>query len=171
MAKTDGFYKYQYELQEFDNRFPESELLEYIEELLIASEDLQKRLETEKEIQYIPYFEQTHFCVFLYPSADNLSDKIPRRIEDFNKNELPANNLKTGNLMFDANYSMVLVNDFTDRENALSYFQKLIEKQSDFEQFGPYKFYSFVISEDNFQILYRTKGLEEYLSFFKTNYQ
>jgi tetratricopeptide (TPR) repeat protein len=171
MAKTDGFYKYQYELQEFDNRFPESELLEYIEELLIASEDLQKRLETEKEIQYIPYFEQTHFCVFLYPSADNLSDKIPRRIEDFNKNELPANNLKTGNLMFDANYSMVLVNDFTDRENALSYFQKLIEKQSDFEQFGPYKFYSFVISEDNFQILYRTKGLEEYLNFFKTNYQ
>jgi tetratricopeptide (TPR) repeat protein len=171
MAKTDGFYKYQYELQEFDKRFPESELLEYIEELLTASEDLQKRLETEKEIQYIPYFDQTHFCVLLYPSVDGLPDRIPSSIEEFNKNTLSAADLKTGNLTFDDNYSMVLINEFAGRENALSYFQKLIEKQSDFEQLGPYKFYSFVISEDNFQILYRTKGLEEYLSFFKTNYQ
>ncbi|MBR9999947.1 MAG: methyltransferase [Cyclobacteriaceae bacterium] len=171
MAKTDGLYKYQYELQEFDNKFPESELLGYIEELLTASEDLQTRLATEKAIQYIPYFDQTHFCVFLYPTNDDLTDKIPKHIDELNKNVLASGDLKTGNLMFNDKYSMVLINQFTDRENALAYFQKLIEKQSDFEQLGPYKFYSFVISEDNFQILYQTKGLEEYLNFFHANYQ
>lgn len=171
LAKTDGYYKYQFELQEFDEKFPESELLNYVGELLTASEELQTRLATEKEIQYIPYFEQTHFCVFLYPTLDDLSEKIPKKIEDLNKNELANGDLKTGNLMFNDSYSMVLINEFPDRENAISYFKKFNEKQSIFEELGPYKFYSFVISEDNFQILYQTKGLQEYLNFFKNNYQ
>ena len=171
LARTDGLYKYQFELQEFDDKFPESELLAYTGELLNASEDLQKRMETEREIQYIPYFEQTHYCVFLYPSVDDLSEKIPKSIEAFNKNEIGDAGLNTGNLFFDEQYSMVLVNEFDGREKALDYYGKLTEKQFDFEQLGAYKFYSFVISEDNFQILYRTKGLQEYLNFFKTNYQ
>jgi len=171
LAKIDGIYKYQYELQEFDVEFPESELLNYVEELMKTSEEFQLKLATEKEIQYIPYFDQTHYCVFLYPTSEVLADKIPKIIENFNKSELTSENLKTGNLMFNEEYSLVLVNEFSDRENAISYFEKLTEKQSIFEELGPYKFYSFVISEDNFQILYRTKGLEEYLSFFKTNYQ
>jgi tetratricopeptide (TPR) repeat protein len=171
LAKVDGIYKYQYELQEFDNQFPESELLDYVEQLLTTSEEFQLKLTTEKEIKFIPYFDQTHYCVFLYPTLEVLSDKIPEKIEEFNKNELPSENLRTGNLMFNDDYSLVLVNEFEDRENALTYYHKLSEKQSIFEELGPYKFYSFVISEDNFQILYQTKGLEEYLNFFETNYQ
>ncbi len=171
MAKTDGYYKYRYELQEFDEKFPESELLNYVQQLLTASEELQTRLATEKEIQYIPYFDQTHYCVFMYPTLDDLSEKIPKRIEDLNKNELASGNLKTGNLTFNDSYSMVLINEFANREVAISYFKKFNEKESIFEDLGPYKFYSFVISEDNFQILYQTKGLQDYLNFFKNNYQ
>jgi tetratricopeptide (TPR) repeat protein len=171
MAKTDGYYKYRYELQEFDEKFPESELLNYVQQLLTASEELQTRLATEKEIQYIPYFDQTHYCVFMYPTLDDLSETIPKKIEDLNKNELASGNLKTGNLTFNDSYSMVLINEFANREAAISYFKKFNEKESVFEDLGPYKFYSFVISEDNFQILYQTKGLQDYLNFFKNNYQ
>jgi len=171
LAKTDGYYKYQYELQEFDNKFPESELLNYVNELLTASEELQTRMAAEKEVQYIPYFDQTHYCVFMYPTLDDLSDEIPHEIEDLNKKEWASGDLKTGNLTFNDSYSMVLINAFANREEALDYFKMFSEKQSAFENIGPYKFYSFVISEDNFQILYQTKGLQEYMSFFKNNYQ
>ncbi|MDZ7650835.1 MAG: hypothetical protein U5K54_28900 [Cytophagales bacterium] len=34
-----------------------------------------------------------------------------------------------------------------------------------------HKFYSFVITKDNFQLFYRTKALDEYLTFFDRNYQ
>ncbi len=170
LAKTDGYYKYQYELQEFDDKFPESELLNYVNELITASEELQTRLATEKEIQYIPYFDQVHYCIFMYPTLEDLSDKIPHEIEDLNKNNWTSGDLKTGNLMFNDSYSMVLINEFANREKAMEYFKMFNEKQSAFENLGPYKFYSFVISEDNFQILYRTKGLQDYMNFFKNNY-
>ena len=171
LAKTDGYYKYQYELQEFDNKFPESELLNYVNELFTASEELQTRMASEKEVQYIPYFDQTHYCVFMYPTLDDLSDKIPLEIEELNKKEWDSGDLKTGNLTFNDSYSMVLINAFANREEALNYFKMFSEKQSAFENNGPYKFYSFVISEDNFQILYQTKGLQDYMNFFENNYQ
>lgn len=171
LAKTDGYYKYQYELQEFDDKFPESELLNYVNDLLTSAEDFQTRLATEKEIQYIPYFDQTHYCVFLYPTLDDLSNTIPQKIEDLNRDLWSSDDLKTGNLTFNDSYSMVLINEFANREKAMEYFNLFNEKQSSFENAGPYKFYSFVISEDNFQILYQTKGLQEYLNFFEKNYQ
>jgi hypothetical protein len=82
-----------------------------------------------------------------------------------------SDQLKTGNLKFNDGYSMVLINEFANREKAMEYFKLFDEKQSSFENAGPYKFYSFVISDDNFQILYKTKGLQEYLNFFEKNYQ
>ncbi len=170
-AKSDGIYKYQYELQEFDKRYPESELLGYVEQLLLSSEDLQQKLSQEKEIQYIPYFDQEHFFVFLYPSEVGLTEKIPKRIDEINEQELEELNLKSGNLIFNEEFSLVLIDEFKDRENAKSYYKRFNEKQSFADDLGPYKFYSFVISKDNFQILYQTKGLEEYLNFFEVNYQ
>ena len=171
LAKSEGIYKYQFELQEFDKKFPESELLDYVEQLLLSSEDLQMRLSQEKEIEYIPYYDQVHFFVFLYPTEDGLTEKIPKRIDEINAKELEENNLKSGNLVFNEEYSLVLIDEFKDRENATSYYKRFNEKQSFIDDLGRYKFYSFVISKDNFQILYRTKGLEEYLIFFENNYQ
>jgi hypothetical protein len=36
---------------------------------------------------------------------------------------------------------------------------------------GNYNFHNFVITKDNFDIFYRTKGLDEYIQFFEKNYQ
>jgi hypothetical protein len=41
---------------------------------------------------------------------------------------------------------------------------------SSLTELGNHKFDTFVITKDNFDIFYRTKGLDEYLKFFETNY-
>jgi hypothetical protein len=63
------------------------------------------------------------------------------------------------------------VEGFPDRETALSYFDKFLAQVNNTKPFSNYKFYNFVITKDNFQTFYRTKALDEYLTFFDRNYQ
>ncbi len=170
LAKQDGIYKYQYELQQFDNRYPESELIDYVEELLLTSEDYQKKQATEKEIKYIPYFDQEHFFIVLYPKKGELSESLLVNIEDFNNEYAKDYNLETGNLVFNDEYSLILINEFDNKSTAITYYDTFNQDTSPLNKFSSYKFYNFVISKDNFQILYQTKGLEEYLNFFEKNY-
>lgn len=169
-AKTDGLYKYQYELQNFENQFPESDLLDFVNHLLESSKEHQEAMISQKAIQYISYFDQVHFFVILYPSENSLSDQIPKLIDKFNQDNFSEDGLSSGNLIFDDDNSLLLINEFEDNMTAIAYYTFFNSEESPLNDFSSYKFYNFVISKDNFQILYQSKGLQEYLSFFKKNY-
>jgi hypothetical protein len=64
-----------------------------------------------------------------------------------------------------------IVIELPNRESALSYFDKFLAQIATAKPLSNYKFYSFVITKDNFQLFYRTKALDEYLTFFDRNYQ
>lgn len=168
-GKTEGFYKYQYELQQFDEEYPESELLDFVNHLLTSSTEFQEEMQ-QRDIQFIPYFEQEHFYVIIYSSQEQLADELTDKIDSFNSSRFQGNNLETGNLIFNDDYSMILINEFENKENALSYYNACNEDDSPLSEYSSVKLINFVISKDNFQIFYQTKGLEEYLDFFKKNY-
>jgi tetratricopeptide (TPR) repeat protein len=168
-GKTDGFYKYQYELQQFEKEFPESELLDFVNHLISSSTEYQEAMQ-KKDIQYIQYFEQVHFFVLLYPSEIQLSDELPKIIDSFNNSNFDGEDLKTGNLILNDEYSMVLINEFQDMREAKMYYNTINGDDSPLTDYSTYKLYNFVITKDNFQILYQTKGLQEYLNFFEKNY-
>lgn len=170
-AKTDGIYKYEYELQQFDTKYPESELTDYVHELLKTADELKISQAKQGEIQFIKYYEQEHYFVLLYPLKSKLSEEIPQRIENFNKNQIYRTDLKTGNLIFDDDHSMVLINEFANKDTAMEYYKKFNSEDSPMNDFSTYNLVNFVISKDNFQILYQTKGIDEYLKFFKKNYR
>ena len=75
------------------------------------------------------------------------------------------------NLILNDEKTITLVTEFADRKAALSYFDKFLAQIATAKPLSSYKFYSFVITKDNFQIFYRTKALDEYLTFFDRNYQ
>jgi tetratricopeptide (TPR) repeat protein len=168
-AKTDGFYKYQYELQQFENKYPESELIDFVNHLISSSDEYQDDMK-KRDVQYIQYFEQTHFFVLLYPTENKLSDELPDLIDSFNALNFEEEDLKSGNLILNGEYSMVLINEFTDKAEAEAYYNLINRDDSPLTDYSTYKLYNFVITKDNFQILYQTKGLQEYLNFFKKNY-
>ncbi len=169
-GKEDGIYKYQYELENFKKKFPDSELLNYVDTLLNTSREFQQEEMEKKEIHYLQYFDQLHYFVIIYPSRGNFADQLPVAIDDFDKTNFPDNQLKIGNLTFDDSNSMMLVNEFPNSEAAIDYYKKFNNKVSLIKDNPTLKIYNFVISKDNFQILYQTKGLKEYLEFFEKNY-
>jgi outer membrane protein assembly factor BamD (BamD/ComL family) len=168
-GKTDGFYKYQFELQQFEKDYPESELNEFVNHLILSSDDYQEELKA-RNVQYINYFDQVHFFVLVYPTESQLSDELPEKIDAFNALQFDDQDLRSGNLILNDTQSIVLINEFNDRAQALAYYNSFNGEDSPVTEFGTYKLINFVITKDNFQILYQTKGLEEYLSFFNKNY-
>lgn len=167
-GRIDDIYKYQYELNNFIKNHPDSELGEYAKKLLKASEEYQINLFSSSRGRYTSKFNQKHYFILVYNTKPELTSNIPTEIDNF----LNENNLKmtTGNLVLDEKYSMVLVNELPGKGSASS-FLDLFTKSNNLEV--TYKgeiFYPLVITIENFEILYESKDLKSYLTFFEKYY-
>lgn len=170
MGKKDGNRKYQYEIGNFAKEYPESELVPYASTLLEASEEFQKNRYNSARARFIQNFNQKHHFVLVYEIKEPLTSKIPSLIDRF----LQDNNfttLNTGNLILDESKSMILVNEFPGKGTAEGFIKFFSEKISLTDLFKGEKIEVFVITEDNFEVFYKTKDVSAYLNFFEKHYQ
>jgi hypothetical protein len=91
-------------------------------------------------------------------------------LEKFNRDNFKDRKLKTSNLILDDTYSLTLVDELPGISSALEFIKTFNEKLPTLSELRNHKFHSFVITKDNFDIFYRTKGLDEYVQFFEKNY-
>jgi len=169
-GKIEGQYKYQYELQQFIENNPDSKFLDYANSLLTASREFKVKELQRKGAQYFSYFDQPHFFIFVYPNLGSFSELIPALIENFINEHYANLNLKTGNLMLNEGFSIVLVNRFQTKDEAMDFYEDFNKRDLMLPQDENIKFENFVITEDNFQIFYQTRKTEDYLRFFKEKY-
>jgi outer membrane protein assembly factor BamD (BamD/ComL family) len=168
IGKTEDISQYQFKLAEFIEKYPDSELKAYAKKLLKASRDFQDNRVREKGVAYIPYFEQQHYFVALYPSSSRMND-FTAALESFN-DKFEYLDLKTSNLILNDEYTMILVTDFKNREFAIEYLDEFFESKELINAMPNFNLVKFVISKDNFNIFYQTKALKEYLEFFDKFY-
>ena len=170
-GRIEGQYKYQYELQQFIENHPESKYLDYANKLLAASRDFKSKELQRKGARYITYFDQPHFFIFVYPNLGSFAELIPGLIEKFINEQYRNLKLKTGNLSLNEGFSIVLVNKFETKELAMNFYKDFNERDLMLPQDQEVEFENYVITEDNFQILYQTKKTENYRTFFEENYK
>ena len=168
IGKTENISKYQYELSEFIKNNPDSELIDFATNLLKTSKDFQENKQRSKGIAYIPYFEQQHYFVIVYPVKNSVSS-FTRALEEFNET-FTTLDLKTSNLILNEEYSMILVTEFSGKEISMEYMESFFNSEELNNAMPNFNLVKFVISKDNFNIFYQTKGLNEYLSFFDKFY-
>jgi hypothetical protein len=73
--------------------------------------------------------------------------------------------------MLDNGRQMITVNNFDNSETAMTYFMGILNSKYIFtklENAGEY--FNFVISVENYPILYKNKDVQQYLRFFEKNY-
>jgi len=169
-GKVEGQYRYQYELQQFIEAYPESSMVSYAQELLDASKDFKTKELQRKGAQYITYFDQPHFFIFVYPNLGANAEIIPALIENYIDEHNPDIDLKTGNLSLNEGFSIVLVNKFQTKDQAMDFYDAFIGSDLQFPGADEVTFETFVITEDNFQILYQAKRTENYNKFFEAHY-
>jgi hypothetical protein len=171
IGETEDITRYQYSLQEYIKTYGESELARYAKKLLDASKDFEQSEEKRKGIGYIPSFEEPHYFVIVHRKTDNIDELASSALTNLNDSHFSTLGLKTSNLVLNDDYAITFVSDLAGKKTAVEYFQTFTEKLPGITDLRNHKFDNFVITKDNFDIFYRTKGLNEYIRFFEKNYQ
>jgi tetratricopeptide (TPR) repeat protein len=169
-GETENISKYQYELDQFIKTYEGNALAVYAQKLLETSRKFQQTEEKRKGIQYVRSFEEPHYFVLVYKRAEKMDEIASAALENFNRENYKELNLKTSNLVFNDEYTLTFVADLPENSTAIAYYKTFIEKLSSITTLRNHKFNNFVITKDNFDIFYRTKGLDEYIQFFEKNY-
>jgi len=170
VGETEDVAKYQYLLDELTKNYPETEAAAYAKKLLETSRSYQLKQEQQKGIQYIRSLEEPHYFVMVYRKDEDMTSVASVVLEQFNRDNFKDLKLKTSNLLLDDIYSLTLVDELPRVSSALEYAKTFSEKLPTLNELRNHKFQCFVITKDNFDIFYRTKGLDEYLQFFEKNY-
>lgn len=169
-GKTEDVNLYQYQLDEFSKKYAGSTTGDYAKKLLDTSKKFLEDQEKRKGIQYIRSLEEPHYFVMVYRKSENIGNKAVIALENFNRQYFGEYRLRTSNLVLNEDYTITLVAELPRVSSAIEYVHTFTEKLPLINEIRNYKFYNFVITKDNFDIFYRTKGLDEYLYFFEKNY-
>ena len=170
-GKTEGQYQYQYGLQQFIENYPESELNAYAQILLNTTQNFETTQAKREGARYYDYFDQAHFFVLVYESDEEMAQQVADAMDDYLSANYPNDNLINGNLIFSENQLLLLVNKFETKERALDFYKSFQSGNGVLKLIKSKEYEDFIITEDNFEIFYRTKQLEDYMNFFNDQYQ
>jgi tetratricopeptide (TPR) repeat protein len=170
-GKTEDISRYQYELGEFVKKYPDVTVKPYAEKLLASSKSLQEKMEKSRGIRFVIANTDPHYFVTVYKIGDKIATPVSDALEKFNDSQFKDKNLKSTNLIFTEEYAITFVIGLPNREEAMNYFDSFNSRAALLKPFSSYNFYNFVITKVNFDLFYRTKALDEYLTFFDRNYK
>ncbi len=170
IGKTMDIPSYQFALTEFETEYPNSELLDYVAHLLEISTELQNNLLTGNKKKFIEDFDQKHSFILIYNFETYGEDELPARIDEFINSYFGGQGLSNAQLILTSAKSMIVVNSFETREQALTFFNLFNSDISPLNGLNVLDFNNFVITKDNFDIFYQTKDIENYVQFFEQHY-
>ncbi len=115
---------------------------------------------------------QTHiFVIAMTPSEAEAAKSLLGDLENFHAKNFPNARLRTGNMNMNQENAIFIISPFSNAEKAKEYYLKY---SGEFKSEGlsdELKENSFFISIENFQILNKSKNMEEYRTFFRSLYQ
>lgn len=153
---------------------PKEKVTQTSKEISTPAEEGEKKIEeTEaKESPYKATNDQTHIVVLaLSPSEVESAKNLLGDLEAFHSQTFGNARLRTGNMNISAQQSLFIISPFSNSEKAMTYLNSFQEKFTSLGLAEETKTNAFFISIENFQVLNKTKDLEEYLQFFSTTYR
>jgi hypothetical protein len=124
------------------------------------------------ESPYKAMDDQTHIIVVaLNPSEVETAKNLLGDLEAFHTQAFGNARLRTGNMNMSLELSIYIISPFSNTEKAMTYLTTFQEKFTSIGLSDEAKSRTFFISIENFQVLNRTKNLDEYLTFFTSTYR
>ncbi|MBE0637537.1 MAG: tetratricopeptide repeat protein [Bacteroidales bacterium] len=111
-----------------------------------------------------------HFFALVVDGSKTNINALKIRFSDFNSNYFKLSQLKINSLVFDNDLQLVTVGNFENAEKAMIYYRSAMNNTyitTPLESAGAS---SFVVTTDNYPLLYREKDVNSYLQFFERNY-
>ncbi|MBK0404281.1 tetratricopeptide repeat protein [Adhaeribacter sp. BT258] len=112
-----------------------------------------------------------HYFVIAYPRGTAALNNLPKQYSDYNARFNQTDNLTLSPYVLGDSTEIFVVKGFPDSRRAQAYAVKQKAPQSPIGKIRGVDFSTFVISADNFPLLYKAANLEEYMAFYRKNYQ
>ncbi|MFT6217183.1 MAG: hypothetical protein ACJAS3_003603, partial [Roseivirga sp.] len=172
-AKTESLFSYEQALNVFLEKYPEGKLNDYAGELLSALKPVKETIIRNEDFEYSEDFKQLHLMAVVYNRTSTKKEELKAAIESFNKEKFAHLKLSIGQLELDAgkDLGIMFINSFTEKKTAEAYLRAFKSAREKFVIEVDSNFNNFAISRDNFQMLYQSKKLEDYLKFHSRFYQ
>ena len=124
------------------------------------------------ESPYKAMDDQTHIIlVALNPSEVETAKNLLGDLDAFHAQAFGNARLRTGNMDMSQQLSIYIISPFSNTEKAMAYLTTFQEKFTSVGLSNEAKSRAFFISIENFQVLNRTKNLDEYFTFFTSTYR
>ncbi|WP_162555997.1 type IX secretion system periplasmic lipoprotein PorW/SprE [Reichenbachiella versicolor] len=165
-GKTEQRYIYEGKLRNFLAQYPESDLADYANSLVKATQDYQLNTINSSHARYNKSEQAPFYFVLVYKTKTNIGDTLASLLSEKYINS----KLEIGLALLDDSNTVAYVKGFGSKKEALT-FNQTFTKEKITDQIGLKNEYSnFVISEKNFEWFYSTKELDTYLDFYSKNY-
>lgn len=115
-------------------------------------------------------------ALYLYVVVVKLTDKntkiadIKNALSDFNTKNYSATKFTVSNIFLDNKQQMITISNFENRTKAMLYYNAIKGNTTVFGKLKPADYTQFVISVDNYPVMYKKKDIDNYYKFFLENY-
>jgi tetratricopeptide (TPR) repeat protein len=125
--------------------------------------------EVEKEKVYDLNMEANHYFAVIVPKSIPVAD-VKSRLANFHQRQFSVEKLTVKNVQLTPQFEMVFVQGFGATKKAQDYLVSIKADNEVFDGLERSQLSEFLISDKNFTIFYKRKDVEEYLEFFRENY-
>jgi len=114
-------------------------------------------------------------AIHLYVMIVNLSKSVKisdlkNLISDYNTKNFSTANLSISNIFLNNTQQIVTITNFSNKEKAMLYYNDIKNNKDIFAKLKPSDCKQFVISVDNYPIMFKNKDIDNYYLFFTKNY-
>ncbi len=186
VGKTGDWVEYKRKLEEFIETYAQSDLIPFAKELLKACNSYMEAAvrgstpmvsestgstEGEEPGSTYTYSESDPQFYVLVLDAEGLkTTQVMLEFSKFNNNYFKELKLSANQILLTDTKFLFSIREFDDMEKAKRYYEKSQGSDSPIKKFDSFQPQFFLISSKNFPLLYESKNVDEYLSFFRKNY-
>ena len=124
----------------------------------------------EEDGPYVLSADEEHYYIIICPIKDVEANKVKIEYSNFNGKYFSSKGLSINGTYLDNQNQLVLIKKFASAEEMLPYNAAIVKNIDELEKTKYKKLKHFGISRSNFVQLFKTKKVDEYVSFFKENY-
>ncbi len=112
-----------------------------------------------------------HYFAVMVPNKGSKMNVMKGKVSDFNSEFFRGEIFKVTNSFINSASQILLVRTFDNKEQGMEYLIAYRNEQNLLEGVNDQGFDAFVITSKNFATLFKTKDVDGYIEFFKSNYE
>ncbi len=182
MAKTDVTDSMTVHLEKLIELYPRDEVADLAKNILqnmglydpdhklTEEEKAAKELAKEAMGMYANKPQAEHYFVLMVDNKQVNVSATKIRISDYNKQQHAIKGLSASSLVFNDSTQMITVNRFGNADDAMRYYRAITSSVYVFPDGMTKAHTAFVISTENYPILYQDKNIDKYIQFFNKVY-